>query len=247
MMGLLSLEELEHIRTAGRIVRECLLTLSKEAREGVTTKALEKKADDFIKSKGGTPAFLGYKGYPASICTSRNDVVVHGIPKEEEVIKSGDILSVDVGVQHNGYYADAARTFRVGKITDEAKRLMEVTEVALAKGIEKAKSGNYIEDISCAIQDYVESNGFNVVRAFVGHGIGKKIHEGPEVPNFRQSKKGKPLEAGLALAIEPMVNAGESDIKILDDGWTAVTKDGRLSAHFEHTVIVGDDKAEVVT
>lgn len=247
MMALLSLEELEHIRSAGAIVRQCLLFLSREVRDGVTTKTLEQKAGDFIKSKGGACAFLGYKGYPASICTSRNDVVVHGIPTEEEVIKSGDILSIDVGVQYNGYYADAARTFKVGKVTDEAKRLMEVTEVALIKGIEKAKSGNYVQDISCAIQDYVESNGFSVVRAFVGHGIGKKIHEEPEIPNFRQSNKGRPLEEGLVLAVEPMVNAGGSDIKILDDGWTAVTKDGRLSAHFEHTVIVGDNKAEVVT
>lgn len=221
--------------------------LSKEIKEGVNTKTLEQKADEFMASRKAKPAFKGYKGFPASICTSRNNVVVHGIPSEKEVLRDGDIISVDVGTEYEGYFADGAKTFVVGKASEEAERLISVTEEALTRGIEMAKSGNYVKDISRAIQSFVESNGFNVVRAFVGHGIGRKIHEAPEVPNFCQSHKGCLLQDGAVLAIEPMVNAGTGNVRILDDGWTAVTEDGRLSAHFEHTVIVNGENPEIIT
>jgi methionyl aminopeptidase len=247
MKTLLSQEEFTLMRKAGSILKDCMEELSKEIKEGVNTKMLEKKADEFITSQNAKAAFRGYKGFPASICASRNNVVVHGIPSEKEVLRDGDIISIDVGAEYKGYYADSAKTFTIGKSSEEAERLISVTQEALTKGIEMARSGNYVRDISRAIQTFVESNGFNVVRAFVGHGIGRKIHEPPEVPNFYQSRKGCLLEDGMALAIEPMVNAGTGDIKILEDGWTAVTKDGALSAHFEHTIIINGGKPEVIT
>ena len=243
----LSKEELTLIRKAGSILRDCIEELSKEIREGVNTKTLEQKADEFMASRNAKAAFKGYKGFPASICTSRNNVVVHGIPSEKEVLRDGDIISVDVGAEYEGYFADSAKTFVVGKVSKEAQRLISVTQEALTRGIEMAKSGNHIKDISRAIQSFVESNGFNVVRTFVGHGIGRKIHEAPEVPNFCQPHKGPLLEDGAVLAIEPMVNAGTGDVRILDDGWTAVTEDGRLSAHFEHTVIIDGGSPEIIT
>lgn len=243
----MSKEEIDLVRKAGSIVRGCMEVLSKEINDGVSTKTLEKKADGFIASRNARAAFRGYKGFPSSICTSRNNVVVHGIPDENEILKNGDIMSIDVGVEYEGYFADAAMTFAVGKISPDRKRLISVTEEALYKGIKMAKTGNRVQDISWAIQSFVESNGFNVVRAFVGHGIGKALHEEPEVPNFGEPHKGALLEDGMALAIEPMVNAGKGDVEILDNGWTAVTKDGRLSAHFEHTVISNGKKPEIVT
>ena len=244
----LSKEEFTLIRQAGSILRDCMDELSKEIKEGVNTKTLEEKADEFITSRNAKAAFKGYKGFPASICASRNNVVVHGIPSEKEVLADGDIISIDVGTEYKGYFADSAKTFAIGKVSEEAKRLISVTQEALTRGIEMAKSGNHVRDISQAIQSFVESNGFNVVRAFVGHGIGRKIHEAPEVPNFCQSsKKGPVLEDGMVLAIEPMVIAGASNVRILDDGWTAVTKNGALSAHFEHTVIVNGGRPEIIT
>jgi len=247
MTGPLDKNELAAMRKAGSILRECLGVLFGEASEGVNTKELEDIAEAFIISKSGKPAFRGYKGFPAAICTSPNDVVVHGIPSKKEVLRQGDILSVDIGVEYDGIFADGARTFAIGKISPEVKRLISVTEEALRKGIEMARAGNFIKDISWAIQSFVESNGFNVVRSFVGHGIGRKIHEEPEIPNFGEPHTGRVIEDGMALAIEPMVNQGTSEVRILDDGWTAITKDGRLSAHFEHTVIVNGEKPEVVT
>jgi methionyl aminopeptidase len=235
------------IRSAGLILKECMEALSREIRDGISTKALERTAEEFISDRNAKPAFRGYKGFPASICTSRNNVVVHGIPSEKEILKNGDIISIDVGGEYRGWFADGARTFKVGEVGPEAKRLISVTLEALSKGIEMAKSGNHVQDISWAIQSFVEANGFNVVRAFVGHGIGRSIHEAPEVPNFGEPHKGSILEDGMALAIEPMVNAGTRDVEILDDGWTAVTKDDSLSAHFEHTIIVKGQTAEVVT
>ena len=239
--------QLMFLRTAGSVLKDCLEFLSHETRPGVSTKSIELKADEFIASRNAKPAFRGYKGFPSSICASKNNVVVHGIPSEKEVLESGDILSVDVGVKYKGYFADAARTFPVGKISEDAEKLIAVTKEALKRGIRMAKRGNRIGDISWAIQSYVESNGFSVVRAFVGHGIGKNLHEEPEVPNFGEPNKGKMLEDGMALAIEPMVNAGTDDVKILDDGWTAVTKDSALSAHFENTVIINGKSPEIVT
>ena len=247
MMAVLSRDELVSIRKAGAIVNGCLEALAGRAREGVSTKILEDIAVEFIESRNARAAFRGYKGFPAAICASRNEVVVHGIPSEKEILKEGDIISVDIGVEYEGCFADGARTFMVGVVSHEAKRLISVTEEALYKGIKMAKPDNHIQDISWAIQSFVESNGYNVVRAFVGHGIGRKIHEEPEVPNFGEPHKGRLIEDGMALAIEPMVNKGTSEVKILDDGWTAITEDGELSAHFEHTVIVKGDTTEIVT
>lgn len=240
-------DQLDLIRKAGSILKDCMSFLSGEIKEGVNTKMLEVKADEFITSRNAKAAFRGYKGFPAGICASRNNVVVHGIPSEKEVLKDGDIISIDVGAEYEGYFADSAKTFMVGRISEEAERLISVTKEALTRGIEKAKSGNHVQDISWAIQSFVESNGFSVVRAFVGHGIGEKIHQAPEIPNFGSPHKGRIIEDGQVLAIEPMVNVGTSDVKILDDGWTALTKDGQLSAHFEHTVIINGEDAEIVT
>ena len=247
MTSSLSKNELDSIRAAGKVVSGCLEALSKEIQEGVSTKYLERKAEEFIAFRNARAAFRGYKGFPASICTSRNNVVVHGIPSDKEILKNGDIISLDVGVEYDGFFADGAKTFTVGKASGETARLIEVTRRALEKGIEKARAGNRIQDISWAVQSLVEDAGFNVVRAFVGHGIGRKIHQEPEIPNFGQPHRGKVIENGMVLAIEPMVNVGSPDIKILDDGWTAVTKDAGLSAHFEHTVIINGGPAEVVT
>ena len=246
-MPVLSEEEKRLMRKAGSILKDCFEALSREVKVGVSTKVLEKKVDDFIVSKNARCAFRGYKGFPGAICASKNSVVVHGIPSERDILKDGDIISIDIGAECGGLFADAAKTFTVGRVSDEAERLIEVTRQALAKGIEMATAGNHVEDISWAIQSFVESNSFNVVRSFVGHGIGTKIHEEPEVPNFGRPHKGRLLEKGMALAIEPMVNAGTGEVEILEDGWTAVTKDGRLSAHFEHTVIVDLKTAEVIT
>ncbi|MFH1380939.1 MAG: type I methionyl aminopeptidase, partial [Candidatus Omnitrophota bacterium] len=212
--------KIQTLKKACTIVRECLEMLAEEIAVGVNTKSLEEKATDFILSKDAKPAFLGYKGFPASICTSVNEVVVHGIPSRSQVLKEADIISVDVGVEYNGYFADAAKTFEVGTVDEEAKRLISVTEEALKRGIRAAKEGNRVQDISWAVQTYVESNGFSVVRSFVGHGIGKHLHENPEIPNFGQPHKGAVLENGMALAIEPMVNVGTKDVLILADGWT---------------------------
>ena len=244
---LLSREDIGSMKRAGSILKECLELLSGEIREGVSAKGLEVKAGDFIASHGARAAFLGYNGYPASICVSPNFVVVHGIPSEKQFLVSGDIVSVDVGVEYKGCFADAAATFPVGEIAEESKRLVSVTEEALYRGIKAARAGNRVQDISWAIQSFVESKGFNVVRSFVGHGIGKNIHEPPEVPNFGAPHKGVELEDGMALAIEPMVNIGTSEVEVLADGWTVVTKDRSLSAHFEHTVIINGKKAEIVT
>lgn len=247
MTTLLSKDQIDLIRKAGSIVKGCLKLLSNEIKEGVNTKTLEEKADDFIASRNARAAFRGYKGYPASICTSRNNVVVHGIPAEKEILRKGDIISIDVGVEYEGYFADAAKTYAVGRVIPEKKRLIAVAHDALYKGMKMAQAGNHVQDISWAVQSFVESHGFNVVRAFVGHGIGKKIHEEPEIPNFGQPHKGPLLEDGMILAIEPMVNAGTSEVEILDDGWTAVTKDGRPSAHFEHTIIINGKGVEIIT
>lgn len=247
MVTILSSTQRELMRKAGSILKDFMNSLSKEIKVGVGTNVIERKADDFIASKGAKAIFRGYRGFPSSICASKNEVVVHGIPRKGEILEEGDIISIDAGVKYKGYCADCARTFAVGKISEEAERLISVTSESLNKGIEMAKTGNHVQDISWAIQSFVESNGFNVVRAFVGHGIGRNLHQEPEVPNFGKPNKGMLLEDGMALAIEPMVTTGTGEVKILDDGWTAVTKDGRLSAHFENTIIVNGEKAEITT
>jgi len=246
MIALRSTEEIEAIRKAGAIVAQALDTLRKRARIGVTTAKLDAIAADVILSAGGIPAFKGYRGYPANICTSVNEEVVHGIPSPRK-LKDGDILSVDVGVKLGDYFADAALTVGIGRVSDGAAKLMRATHDSLQRGIELAKPGNRLSDISWAIQETVESRGFSVVKAFVGHGIGTKIHEEPEIPNFGKPGKGARLEAGMVLALEPMVNAGTYEVEVLEDGWTAVTKDRSLSAHFEHTIAITDSGAQVLT
>ncbi len=231
---------------AGRVVALTLQELERAIVPGVTTFDLDALAEDFIRRRGAKPAFKGLYGFPASICTSVNEQVVHGIPGTRR-LKAGDIISIDVGAEVNGYYGDAAATFPVGEIDAEAARLLEVTRESLHKGIEKAVAGNRLSDISHAVQTYVEKHGFSVVRDFVGHGIGSKMHEEPQIPNFGPPGRGPRLEEGMTLAIEPMVNEGTYEVRILKDNWTVVTMDGKRSAHFEHTVAVGDGAAEILT
>ncbi len=247
MIEIRSPNEIKNIRIAGGIIRKVLTALSKFVAQGISTERLDEIAEDMILREGAEPAFKGYRGFPNAICTSINDSVVHEIPSRKRILKNGDIISFDVGVGYNGYYADSALTIGIGEISAKARKLIDTSEKALYIGIDKASEGNRVSDISHAIQVFVESNGFNVVRAFVGHGIGRKIHEEPEIPNFGKPNKGVRLKEGMIFAIEPMVNEGSGDIKILSDGWTAVTKDRSLSAHFEHTVVVKKNKAEILT
>lgn len=239
--------EIRKIRESGELVKEIFDWLKDNVREGQSTLKLDREVESIIRQSGGEPAFKGYKGYPASICASVNDVVVHGIPSENIILGEGDIVSIDVGVKKNGYFADAAATFAIDGISEEAEKLIDVTRDSLYEGMKKAVEGNKISDISSAIEQTVRKSGFEEVRAFVGHGIGRELHELPEVPNWKKGSKEMKLKKGLVLAIEPMVNIGTREIKVLEDGWTAVTKDGKLSAHFEHTVIVGKEKAEALT
>ena len=232
--------EIEKMRKSNRIVAEVLAAIKDVARPGIATIELERLCEEELKKRKVRPAFKGYRGYPYCLCTSVNEEVVHGMPSSR-VLREGDIVSVDVGVECDGYYGDAAITMPIGRISEQASRLIDVTEVALRRAIEKAQVGNRLFDISYAVQSYVEENGFSVVRAFVGHGIGRDLHEAPQVPNFGTPGRGVRLKARMIFAIEPMINAGGSDIVILDDGWTAVTKDGSLSAHFEHTIAITEN------
>ena len=232
--------EIEKMRKSNRIVAEVLAAIKDVARPGIATIELERLCEEELKKRKVRPAFKGYRGYPYCLCTSVNEEVVHGMPSSR-VLREGDIVSVDVGVECDGYYGDAAITMPIGRISEQASRLIDVTEVALRRAIEKAQVGNRLFDISYAVQSYVEKNGFSVVRAFVGHGIGRDLHEAPQVPNFGTPGRGVRLKAGMVFAIEPMINAGGSDIVILEDGWTAVTKDGSLSAHFEHTIAITEN------
>ncbi len=241
-----SREEIEAIRSAARLVAGCLKEIGRAVRAGVTTGELDRLAEEYIRGRGGRPAFKGYRGFPASICTSLNNEVVHGIPGAR-ALKEGDIIGVDVGVELAGYYGDAARTFAVGETPVETRRLLEVTEQALQKGIAQARAGNRVGDISHAIQGHVESHGYSVVKSLVGHGIGREMHEEPKVPNYGTPDRGPRLMAGQVIAIEPMVNAGGPDVVTLDDGWTVVTRDGSLSAHFEHTVAVWAEGPEILS
>lgn len=231
---------------AGRIVGEVLKSLQDLVQIGVTTRDLEIFADLRIRELGGTPAFKGYRGYPASICTSVNEEVVHGIPSARR-LKNGDIVSIDLGVYMEGYYGDAAVTLPVGNVDENCRNLVRATEEALYLGIEKAREGNRLYDISYAIQSHVEKRGFSVVRLFVGHGIGRELHEEPQVPNYGTPGQGVRLKSGMTLAIEPMVNAGSHEVRVLEDGWTAVTADGGRSAHFEHTILITDKEPKILT
>jgi methionyl aminopeptidase len=239
-------QEIETMRGAARLVARTLQRLGREVRPGVTTAELDRLAEEFITAHGGRPAFKGYRGFPATICPSVNEEVVHAIPGPR-VLKAGDLIGIDVGVEKDGYYGDAAFTFPVGEVSDEARRLLEVTRGALTQGIAQARAGNRVGDISHAIQVYVEQHGFSVVRALVGHGIGREMHEEPQVPNFGPPDRGPRLMAGQVLAIEPMVNVGAPEVMTKSDGWTVVTSDGSLSAHFEHTVAVGLEGPEILS
>ena len=247
MITIKTAQEITAMKKAGRIAAGALRTARDILCDGVTTAHVDEAVRKFIYSMGATPTFLGYSGYPASINISVNDRVIHGIPNESAVIRDGDIVSIDVGATYDGYVGDNAATFAVGEISDEAKKLIDVTREALKKGIGAAKKGNRVGDIGAAVQSYVESNGFSVVRAFVGHGVGRKLHEDPEVPNFGKAGHGPRLAPGMTIAIEPMVNAGGCDIDILDDGWTVVTRDGSLSAHFENTILITDSEPVILT
>lgn len=238
--------QIEYMRQAGRIVGETLARLEEVIKPGITTAEIDRIAEEFIIKHNAKPSFKGYHGFPASICASINEEVVHGIPSSR-VLQEGDIISVDCGAILNGYQGDAARTIPVGKITDEAERLIQVTKDSFFKGIEKAIAGNRLTDISAAIQTYVESFGFSVVRDFVGHGIGRDMHEEPEVPNFGRPGRGPKLSHGMVLAIEPMVNVGKYYVKVEPNGWTVVTEDGSLSAHYENTVAILNNGPEILT
>jgi methionyl aminopeptidase len=246
MIILKSPEEMKKMEQSCLIVAKTLDYLKDMVRPGITTMEIESLADDYIKSNSAMPAFKGYRGYPASICASVNNEVIHGIPSDR-VLEEGDILGIDLGAYKDGFYGDAASTFAVGKIPPDVEKLLRVTEEALYRGIENAREDKRVSDISHAIQKHVESNGFSVVRAFVGHGIGRNLHEDPQVPNFGLPGRGPRLRAGMTLAIEPMVNQGGHEVVVLEDGWTTVTLDGKLSAHFEHTVLVTSDEPRILT
>jgi len=240
-------EEIARIRESAQIVGRCLLALAREVRPGISTLDLDKVAERFIRDQGGEPAFLGYRGYPASLCASVNEEVVHGIPSAKRVLREGDVVSLDIGVKKAGFYADAARTVPVGTIAPELARLLETTERALMAGIDKARPEGRVSDISAAIERTVKEDGFSVVRALVGHGVGRALHEEPQVPNYGRPGEGPKLRAGMVLAIEPMVNAGAADVVTLADQWTVVTADRKRSAHFEHTVAIGAAGPEVLS
>ncbi len=239
--------ELQIMKEACRISAGALQTAGKAVEPGVTTAELDKLAEEYIRSQGGEPNFLNYEGYPATACISINNEVIHGIPSKQRKLKSGDIVSIDLGAKFQGYHGDNAATFACGDVSPEAKRLMDTTRESLFEGINAAVQGGRIGDISHAVQSYVEARGYSVVRKFVGHGIGTQLHEAPEVPNFGTAGRGIRLLPGMTLAIEPMVNAGKSDVRILPDGWTVLTGDGSLSAHFEHTIVITTDGPKILT
>jgi len=237
--------EVELMDEANRIIHRVLTGIGERLRPGITTRELDEFAEASIRGAGAAPAFLHYKGYPATLCTSRNDVIVHGIP-DDRPLAGGDILGVDCGVVFKGYYGDAARTFAVGKVSPDAERLIAVTRHALELAVAAVRPGQRLSDIGYAVQSYVESQGYSVVREFVGHGIGTSLHEDPQVPNFGEPGRGPRLKPGMVLAIEPMVNAGDPAVEVDADGWTARTRDGSLSAHFEYSVAVTEDGARVL-
>jgi methionyl aminopeptidase len=247
MITLKSERELNLMRKAGSIVAQILQEMGEMVKPGVTTGELDRFAELRTQELGALPAFKGYHGFPATVCISVNHEVVHGIPSPRRVLKDGDIVGLDFGVIYQGWYGDSARTFPVGNIAADARRLLETTEEALKKGIDQCREGNRVFDIGHAVQNHVEPLGFSVVREFVGHGIGRALHEEPQVPNYGPKGKGLLLKAGMVLAIEPMINAGGHEVKVLADGWTAVTVDRSLSAHFEHTVAITPQGPEILT
>lgn len=240
-------QEIELMRQAGKIVALTHQLLEEKIKAGMTTAELDQIAESFILSQGAIPSFKGYNGYPASICVSINSEVVHGIPSKSKKIMEGDVVSIDIGALYKGYHGDAARTHAVGQISDDAKHLIKITEESFYEGIKMAKAGNHLHQISEAIQKYVEKNGCSVVRDLVGHGIGKDLHEEPQIPNYKPIGRGPKLQKGMVLAIEPMVNAGRYEVRVLDDDWTVVTLDKSMSAHYENTVLITEDGYELLT
>ena len=240
-------QQIKKMRLAGEITGRTLNLLKEKIVPGITTFELDKIAESYIMECGALPSFKGYSGYPASICTSINDEVVHGIPSKDRVLKEGDIISVDVGAYIDSFHGDAARTFAVGKVTPEKQRLIAVTEESFFAGIKYAVAGNNLCEISSAIQDTVERNGFSVIRDYVGHGIGREMHEDPAIPNYRNGRRGPVLKPGMTLAVEPMTAIGTHKVRVLSDGWTAVTKDGLPSAHYENTVLITEGEPELLT
>ena len=247
MIILKSAHEIELMRQAGKITAAARALAGEMVAPGVTTQEIDKGVHRYIKSQGAVPSFLNYNGYPASVCISVNDEVIHGIPGNR-VLKDGDIVSIDVGAYKDGFHGDCAATFACGNISDEARRLIEVTRQSFFEGLRYAREGYRLPDLSGAIQRYVESNGFSVVRDFIGHGIGAKLHESPEVPNYVEPRAGRPrFLRGMTIAVEPMVNMGKAGVRVMPDGWTVKTADGRLSAHYENTILITDGEPELLT
>ena len=247
MIHLKSPKEIEIMRGASKIVAEILLELRENVREGATTADIDKIAEDLTLKKKAKPAFKGYRGFPASLCISVNEQVVHGIPSSKRVLRNGDIVGLDFGVIYEGYYGDSAMTVPVGQISSDIERLVRVTEQCLYRAIEQAVPGNFISDVSAAVQQLAEANNYGIVREFCGHGIGRSLHEDPPVLNYVQNGKGPKIKPGFVIAIEPMINLGTEKVKVLGDGWTVITADGKPSAHFEHTVAVTANGPEILT
>lgn len=242
-----SAREIEYMRTAGKLLEEVHNELAAFIKPGISTLDIDRLGERLIRERGCIPNFLNYNGYPASICVSVNDEVVHGIPRREHILQEGDIVSLDAGLIYKGYHSDAARTHGVGKISKEAEQLIAVTKQSFFEGIKYARAGHHLHEISAAIDDYVSQFGYGIVRDLVGHGIGEHLHEDPQIPNFRQRRRGIKLLPGMTLAIEPMINAGGWEVCWLDDDWTVVTEDGSLSAHYENTVLITDGEPELLT
>ena len=240
-------EQIALMKIAGRITAEALMTARELIRPGISTKEIDTKIRRYIEKCGATPSFLGYGGFPGSACISINEQVIHGIPSDRVILNEGDIVKVDVGARYRGYNGDSARTFPVGKVSDEALRLISVTEKSFYEAMKVAKPGNRIGDIGFAVENFVISNGFSVVRDYVGHGVGKDLHEEPEIPNFGRAGRGVRLYPGMTLAIEPMVNYGSHGVRVLKDGWTVVTEDGKLSAHYENSILITEDDPIILT
>ena len=240
-------EQIALMKKAGRITAESLLFAEDLIRPGISTKEIDKKVHDFIIKSGATPTFLGYGGFPGSACISINNEVIHGIPSDKVILKDGDIVKIDVGACYRGYNGDSARTFAVGKVSDEAQRLISVTEASFYEAMKYARAGNRIGDIGSAVENFVISHGFSVVKAYTGHGLGAELHEEPSVPNYGRAGRGVRLYSGMTLAIEPMVNVGTEDVRVLKDGWTVITADGKLSAHYENSICITDSDPILLT
>ena len=247
MIYLKSKQEIALLREAGRVVAQTHQELKKHIKPGISTYELDMIAEEFIRSKGCTPSFKGYGGFPGSVCISINDTLIHGIPSKSIILKDGDLVTIDIGACYKGYHGDSAWSYVVGEGSEEVNRLMEVTEKSLFEGLNQAKPGNRVGDISHAIQSYVEANGYSLPEDYTGHGVGRDVHEDPAVPNVGEANRGPRLKAGMVIAVEPMVNAGTSDTYTLDDGWTVKTADHKLSCHFEHTIAITEDGYEIMT